>query len=66
MRRDNLIYAQVDTLKPSSFDGSKPSRYGRRGHIASAINVPVIYVASHTVRGGGQSRACGLALGDLQ
>ena len=30
----------VDTLKPASFDGSKPSRYGRRGHIASAINVP--------------------------
>jgi thiosulfate/3-mercaptopyruvate sulfurtransferase len=30
----------VDTLKPSSFDGSKPSRYGRRGHIATATNVP--------------------------
>ena len=30
----------VDTLKPASFDGSKPSRYGRRGHIASAINIP--------------------------
>jgi thiosulfate/3-mercaptopyruvate sulfurtransferase len=30
----------VDTLKPASFDGSKPSRYGRRGHITSAINVP--------------------------
>ena len=34
---DELI---VDTLKPASFDGSKPSRYGRRGHITSAINVP--------------------------
>ena len=30
----------VDTLKPASFDGRKPSRYGRRGHITSAINVP--------------------------
>ena len=30
----------VDTLKPASFDGSKASRYGRRGHITSAINVP--------------------------
>ena len=30
----------VDTLKPASFDGSKPSRYGRPGHIASAINIP--------------------------
>ena len=30
----------VDTLKPSSFDGSTPSRYGRRGHIATATNVP--------------------------
>jgi thiosulfate/3-mercaptopyruvate sulfurtransferase len=34
---DELI---VDTLKPASFDGSKESRYGRRGHITSAINVP--------------------------
>ena len=34
---DELI---VDTLKPASFDGSKQSRYGRRGHIASAVNVP--------------------------
>ena len=30
----------VDTLKPASFDGSKPSRYGRRGHIRTAVNVP--------------------------
>ena len=30
----------VDTLKPASYDSSKESRYGRRGHIASAINVP--------------------------
>ena len=30
----------VDTLKPASFAGSKPSRYGRPGHIASAINIP--------------------------
>jgi len=30
----------VDTLKPASFDGSKASRYGRPGHIASAINIP--------------------------
>ncbi|CAH0379053.1 unnamed protein product [Pelagomonas calceolata] len=30
----------VDTLKPTSFDGSKPSRYGRRGHIRTAVNVP--------------------------
>ena len=29
----------VDTLKPASFDGSR-SRYGRPGHIASAINIP--------------------------
>ena len=34
---DELI---VDTLKPASFDGSKASRYGRPGHIASAINIP--------------------------
>ena len=34
---DELI---VDTLKPASFDGSKPSRYGRRGHIHTAVNVP--------------------------
>ena len=34
---DELI---VDTLKPASFDGSKPSRYGRRGHIRTAVNVP--------------------------
>ena len=30
----------VDTLKPASFDGSKASRYGRRGHIRTAVNVP--------------------------
>ena len=30
----------VDTLKPASFDGSKESRYGRRGHIRTAVNVP--------------------------
>ena len=35
-----LMCAQVDTLKPASFDGSKPSRYGRRGHIRTAVNVP--------------------------
>ena len=29
----------VDTLKPASFDGSK-ARYGRRGHIRTAVNVP--------------------------
>ncbi len=34
---DELI---VDTLKPASFDGSKESRYGRRGHIHTAVNVP--------------------------
>ena len=34
---DELI---VDTLKPASFDGSKESRYGRRGHIRTAVNVP--------------------------
>ena len=34
-----LICAQVDTLKPASFDG-KSSRYGRRGHIRTAVNVP--------------------------
>ena len=34
---DRLI---VDTLKPASYEGSKSSRYGRRGHITSAINVP--------------------------
>mmetsp|Transcript_26224 Transcript_26224/g.68129 ORF Transcript_26224/g.68129 Transcript_26224/m.68129 type:complete len:258 (+) Transcript_26224:154-927(+) len=30
----------VDTLKPASYDGSKQSRYGRRGHIRTAVNVP--------------------------
>ena len=34
---DELI---VDTLKPASYEGSKPSRYGRRGHIRTAVNVP--------------------------
>lgn len=34
----------VDSLSPESFDGSKKSRYGRRGHITSAINVPYISV----------------------
>ena len=30
----------VDTLKPASFKAEKPSRYGRRGHIRTAVNVP--------------------------
>ena len=30
----------VDTLKPASYEGSKPSRYGRPGHISTAVNVP--------------------------
>ena len=30
----------VDTLKPASYEGSKESRYGRRGHIPTAVNVP--------------------------
>ena len=30
----------VDTLKSASFNGSKESRYGRRGHIRTAVNVP--------------------------
>jgi len=30
----------VDSLSPESFNGSKRSRYGRRGHITSAVNVP--------------------------
>ena len=30
----------VDTLKSASFDGSKASRYGRPGHIRTAVNVP--------------------------
>lgn len=37
MKTDTML---IDTLKPSSFDGSKASRYGRRGHITSATNVP--------------------------
>ena len=30
----------VDSLKAGSFSGTKPSRYGRRGHITSALSVP--------------------------
>lgn len=30
----------VDSLKPAGFSGAKTSRYGRRGHISSAINLP--------------------------
>jgi thiosulfate/3-mercaptopyruvate sulfurtransferase len=32
--------ALVDSLKPASFSGAKESRYGRRGHITSAVSVP--------------------------
>mmetsp|Transcript_43871 Transcript_43871/g.115291 ORF Transcript_43871/g.115291 Transcript_43871/m.115291 type:complete len:306 (+) Transcript_43871:147-1064(+) len=30
----------IDSLKRSSFDGTAPSRYGRRGHISGAVSVP--------------------------
>jgi 3-mercaptopyruvate sulfurtransferase SseA len=30
----------VDSLKAGSYSGAKASRYGRRGHITSALNVP--------------------------
>ena len=30
----------VDSLKAASFEGTKASRYGRRGHISGARSVP--------------------------
>mmetsp|Transcript_8671 Transcript_8671/g.27766 ORF Transcript_8671/g.27766 Transcript_8671/m.27766 type:complete len:297 (-) Transcript_8671:327-1217(-) len=36
----NADVALIDSLKPESYSGARPSRYGRRGHIASAVNVP--------------------------
>lgn len=30
----------VDALSPAQYDGTAPSRHGRRGHIAGAINLP--------------------------
>ena len=30
----------IDSLKPATFSGAEPSRYGRRGHITSAVNIP--------------------------
>ena len=36
----NPDVALIDSLKPASFAGTKESRYGRRGHIESAVNVP--------------------------
>ena len=30
----------IDTLKKASFEGVKASRYGRRGHIATALSLP--------------------------
>lgn len=36
--------ALVDSLQPESFSGAKPSLYGRRGHIESAVNVPYMCV----------------------
>jgi thiosulfate/3-mercaptopyruvate sulfurtransferase len=37
---DDPTVTLVDSLKPSSFAGTQPSRYGRRGHISTALNVP--------------------------
>ena len=30
----------MDSLKPAAFAGAKASRYGRPGHIPTAVNVP--------------------------
>ena len=60
----------IDTLKPASFAGTKASRYGRRGHIASAVNVPypeVVCPDTGRFYEGGRIRdvlgAAGVALG---
>lgn len=40
--------ALVDTLKPAAFAGAKASRYGRRGHIPTATNLPYTAVVDST------------------
>ena len=41
----------VDSLKASSFLGTKESRYGRRGHIVSALSVPYTLIVDEEVSG---------------
>ena len=43
--------ALVDSLKASSFRGTKESRYGRRGHIVSALSVPYTSVVDEDTSG---------------
>jgi len=54
----------IDTLKPKSFNGRQPSRYGRGGHISTAVNLPYTeMLEGATFRAADQIRAAVEAAG---